>query len=318
VAPRLRLLVLLASALVALLAVSSASASEIVTRNAKNVSVKVDAKGHAVIYYTVGTKRFYPVFWGAVNARPPSRTRAQVAFRRDYSGGYMKLGTPLWKNIRNVCRPYAGPALAWFVTGCTAPDGSHWVLQRWQRRLPNLGMTPWLAEQRVWELHLSHFTGDPAVLEIYTDYIYWGGLFHHIFGRFTYKGQPVYGFENTGAGNPTDSYGRNVYVDTFNSRYSSGWRRENGFLTHRFGGTFCYGFYPHERFASYPDGPKRPRGNGERYRATVMGPGVTPLAFWSGAGLPEWTNSPDQNDHEERMNRISSTMMANDDKCQRT
>ena len=317
-APRLRLLVLLASALVALLAVSSASASEIVTRNAKNVSVKVDAKGHAVIYYTVGTKRFYPVFWGAVNARPPSRTRAQVAFRRDYSGGYMKLGTPLWKNIRNVCRPYAGPALAWYVTGCTAPDGSHWVLQSWQRRLPNLGMTPWLAEQRVWELHLSHFTGDPAVLEIYADYIYWGGLFHHIFGRLTYKGQPVYGFENTGSGNPTDSYGRNVYIDTFNSRYASGWRRENGFLTHRYGGTFCYGFYPHERYASYPDGPQRPRGNGERYRATVMGPGVTPLAFWSGAGLSEWTNSPDQNDHEDRMNRISNTMMANDEKCQRT
>jgi hypothetical protein len=310
--------VLLASALVALLAVSSASASEIVTRNAKNVSVKVDAKGHAVIYYTVGTKRFYPVFWGAVNARPPSQTRAQVAFRRDYSGGYMKLGTPLWKNIRNVCRPYTGPALAWYVTGCTAPDGSHWVLQKWQRRLPNLGMTPWLASQRVRELHLSHFTGDPAVLEIYADYIYYGGLYHHIFGRLTYQGQPVYGFENTGSGNPTDSYGRNVYVDTFNSRYGNGWKRENGFLSHRFGGTFCYGFYPHERYASFPDGPVRPRGNGERYRATVMGPGVSPDAFWSGAGLPEWTNSPDQNDLEERMNRISNTMMANDDKCQRT
>lgn len=309
---------LLASALVALLAVSSASASEIVTRNAKNVSVKVDAKGHAVIYYTVGTKRFYPVFWGAVNARPPSQTRAQVAFRRDYSGGYMKLGTPLWKNIRNVCRPYTGPALAWYVNGCTAPDGSHWVLQKWQRRLPNLGMTPWLASQRVWELHLSHFTGDPAVLEIYADYIYYGGLYHHVFGRLTYKGEPVYGFENTGSGNPTDSYGRNVYLDTFNSRYGSGWKRENGFLSHRFGGTFCYGFYPHERYASFPDGPVRPRGNGERYRATVMGPGVSPDAFWSGAGLPEWTNSPDQNDLEERMNRISNTMMANDDKCQRT
>ena len=192
-APRFRLLLLLASALVALLAVSSASASEIVTRNAKNVSVKVDSKGHAVVYYTVGGKRSYPVFWGALNARPPTRARAQVKFKRDYSGGYMKLGTPLWKNIKNVCRPYAGPPLAWYVTGCTAPDGSHWVLQSWQRRLPNLGMTPWLAAQRVWELHLSHFTGQPAVLEIYTDYIYWGGLFHHLFGRLTYRGHAVYG-----------------------------------------------------------------------------------------------------------------------------
>lgn len=316
-APRFRLLLLLASALVALLAVSSASASEIVTRNAKNVSVKVDSKGHAVVYYTVGGKRSYPVFWGALNARPPTRARAQVKFKRDYSGGYMKLGTPLWKNIKNVCRPYAGPPLAWYVTGCTAPDGSHWVLQSWQRRLPNLGMTPWLAAQRVWELHLSHFTGQPAVLEIYTDYIYWGGLFHHLFGRLTYRGHPVYGFGSTSSGVPSDSYGRNVYVDTFNSRYASGWRRENGFLSHRAGGTFCYGFYPHDRYASFPAGPRRPRGNGEAYRATVIGPGVSPDALWSGAGLPEWTNSPDQNDLEERMNRISSSMMTNDSKCQR-
>jgi hypothetical protein len=317
VAPRFRLLLLLISALVALLAVSSASASEIVTRNAKNVSLKVDSKGHAVIYATVGGKRIYPVFWGAVNARAPSRARAQVAFKRDYSGGYMRLGTPLWKNIRNVCGPYSGPPLAWYVTGCTAPDGSHWVLQSWQRRLPNLGMKPWLAAQRVWELHLSHFTGQPAVLEMYTDYIYWGGLFHHLFGRLTYRGQPVYGFGNTSAGNPTDSYGRNVYVDTLNSRYGSGWRRENGFLSHRFAGTFCYGFYPHDRYAFFPDGPRRPRGNGEAYRATVIGPGVSPDAFWSGAGLPEWTNSSEQNELEERMNRLSGSMMASDEKCQR-
>ncbi|MGI8605691.1 MAG: hypothetical protein ACR2L0_00825 [Gaiellaceae bacterium] len=314
---RFRLPVLLATALVALLAVSSASASEIVTRNAENVSLKVESKGRAVIYYTAGGKRFHPVFWGAVNARPPSRTRAQVEFKRDYSGGYMRLGTPLWKNIKNVCRPYTGPPLAWYVAGCTAPDGSHWALQSWQRRLPNLGMTPWLASQRVWELHLSHFTGEPAVLEMYTDYIYWGGLFHHLFGRLTYKGEPVYGYENTGAGNPTDSYGRNIYVDTLDSRYGRGWKRENGFLSHRFGGTFCYGFYPHDRYSFFPAGPRRPRGNGDAYRATVIGPGVSPVAFWSGAGLPEWTNSPEQNELEERMTRISSSMMAKDKKCQR-
>lgn len=317
-APRFRLLLVLASALVALLVVSSASASEIVTRNAKNVSLKVDSKGHAVIYYTEGGKRNYPVFWGAVNAREPSRTRGQVAFKRDYSGGYMRLGTPLWKNIKNVCGPYVGPPLAWYVTGCTAPDGSHWALQSWQRRLPNLGMTPWLSAQRVWELHVSHFTGEPAVLEIYADYIYYGGLFHHLFGRLTYKGQPVYGFENTSTGNPTDGYGRNVYVDTFNSGYGSGWRRENGFLSHRFAGTFCYGFYPHDRYASFPAGPRRPEGNGEAYRATVIGPGVSPDAFWTGAGLPEWTNSPEQKELEERMNRVSSSMMASDEKCQRS
>jgi hypothetical protein len=165
------------------------------------------------------------------------------------------------------------------------------------------------------ELHLSHWRGALPVLTLYQNWAY--GRYRHFFGRLTYRGRGVYGFTATGHGAPLDSYGRNVYVDTFNSRYASGWRRENGFLSHRAGGTFCYGFYPHDRYASFPAGPRRPRGNGEAYRATVIGPGVSPDALWSGAGLPEWTNSPDQNDLEERMNRISSSMMTNDSKCQR-
>jgi phosphoketolase len=60
-------------------------------------------------------------------------------------------------------------------------------------------------------------------------------------------------------------------VDTYTSRYGRGRKRENGFLTHRGTGAFCYGFYPHGN---------RPIGRGEEYRATVMGPGVTPILFW--------------------------------------
>jgi len=41
---------------------------------------------------------------------------------------------------------------------------------------------------------------------------------------------------------PLDSYGRNVFVDTFGSAYGPGWKRENSFLTHGPGGAFCYGF----------------------------------------------------------------------------
>ena len=152
-----------------------------------------------------GRQALLPGLLGRAQRTPAEPTRAQVKFKRDYSGGYMKLGTPLWKNIRNVCRPYAGPPLAWYVTGCTAPDGSHWVLQSWQRRLPNLGMTPWLAAQRVWELHLSHFTGHagrPRDLH---------GL--HLLGRSLppplrpahVRDHPVYGFGNTASGVPTDT-----------------------------------------------------------------------------------------------------------------
>jgi hypothetical protein len=36
-------------------------------------------------------------------------------------------------------------------------------------------------------------------------------------------------------------------------------------------GAFCYGFYPHG---------DRPSGKGVRYRATAIGPGVTPDVTW--------------------------------------
>jgi hypothetical protein len=83
----------------------------------------------------------------------------------------------------------------------------------------------------------------------------------------------TYGFESTRFGVPLDTYGRNVFVDTFNSAYGAGWKRENSFLTHQPTGGFCYGFYPH--------GP-HPVGAGKKIRATVIGPGVTPDVMWEG------------------------------------
>lgn len=38
-------------------------------------------------------------------------------------------------------------------------------------------------------------------------------------------------------------------------------------------GDFCYGFYPHSG---------HPSGDGTRYRATAVGPGVTPDVAWEG------------------------------------
>ncbi len=124
------------------------------------------------------------------------------------------------------------------------------------------------------ELHLSHWRGPLAQLVINQNWAYGG--FRHIFGRLTYDGVGVYGFRATPRGNPLDSYGRNVYVDTFDSAYGKGWHRENSFLSHHRGhtlGDFCYGFYPH---AGHPSG------DGTKYRATVEGPGVTPDVMWEG------------------------------------
>ena len=128
------------------------------------------------------------------------------------------------------------------VAGCTAFDGSHWVLQKWPRLLPPFGLRP-TAQQRATELHLAHWAGDLPEFVVKVDWVY--KRFDHLYGWLTYKNKGVYGFKATKYGSPLDTWGRNVMVDTYNSRYGRGWKRENGFLTHRGSGAFCYGFYPH-------------------------------------------------------------------------
>ena len=81
----------------------------------------------------------------------------------------------------------------------------------------------------------------------------------------------MFGLASTSSGQPLDSFGRNLYLDTFDSAYGKGWRRENSFLTHKGDGVFCYSVNPH---------PGHPAGTGSQYRATIMGPGVTPDVMW--------------------------------------
>ncbi len=265
---------------------ATAGASEIVTRNATGISLKVDEKGYALVTFTQGGKQKRVLYWGAVDAIAPARGRAQTAFKKDFSGGWGTFRTKYWLTMKNVCTRYDGPKLPWLVTACKAPDGSYWALQTWQRMLPNLGLAPWKPEQSVWELHISHWTGEPATLEAYTDWSY-HGRFHHLFGKYTYGGQAIFGFRSTSSGSPLDSFGRNVYLDTLDSAYGSGWKRENSFLAHRPSGSFCYGFYPHKPYPGYPAGD-RPQGHGSAYRLTAIGPGVTPDVSWTGSDPGDW------------------------------
>jgi hypothetical protein len=184
----------------------------------------------------------------------------------------------MWKGFRNTCGRYRGPALPYLVTACTARDGSHWAVQRWQRSQANFGLPPWKAGHGAWELRLSHWRGQLARLDVWTDWSY-GGNVHSLFGRLHYAGKPVNGFRTTPAGVPLDAYGRNFYLDTYNSQLGKGWRRENSFLARNPTGAFCYGLFPHG---------DRPPAKGERYRITVIGPGVTPDVTWEGAGLPDY------------------------------
>jgi hypothetical protein len=109
-------------------------------------------------------------------------------------------------------------------------------------------------------------------------------------------GQPVYGFRSTHYGAPTDGYGRLLYLDTHNSAYGPGWRRENSFLAHNPTGVFCYGFFKHNAGAGgYAHPPTfsgiRPEGFGDTYRITAKGPGVTPDVMWTDNALHAFSAS---------------------------
>jgi hypothetical protein len=252
-----RSLTILTVLLIAAIGTAPAFGSAIIGRDATRATLSIDRRGRAHVSYRSGGRTRYVVAWGAINARAPSRHRAQVKFRFHYGLGG-----------KGGCLPYDGPPVSWLVKACKAPDGSYWALQAWVRLKPNYGGTTGAKE-----LHLSHWRGPLAVLTIYQNWA--ERRYRHMFGRLTYAGRGVYGFRATGKGAPLDSYGRNIYVDTYDSRYGKGWHRENSFLTHHRGhtlGDFCYGFFPHF---------DHPPGQGTKYRATAVGPGVTPDVLWA-------------------------------------
>jgi hypothetical protein len=263
---------------VALALPASASASQMIAKNAKGVRLAVNRSGVALLTYRSEGRLRHTLAWGAINARTPTRGASQVRFRVDYSGGWGSRRRDVWRGFRNACGPYQGPQLQWLVAACTAPDGSHWAIQKWQRLLPPFGLRPINSHESAVEMHLSHWSGDLPEFVVKLDWVYRN--YDHLYGWLTYGGKGVYGFKTTRFGSPLDSWGRNVFIDTFNSRYGRGWKRENAFLTHTGSGAFCYGFYPHTW-----RGQRRPVGNGEAYRATVMGPGVTPILFWTSPSL---------------------------------
>lgn len=310
-----RLLCAAVSLLVALLLAGvlpdPGQASQLVARNTSSERLVVSSAGTALLTYHAGGRARRVLAWGALNARRPTAAETQAEFRVDYTGGWASFGKPVWKSLRNTCSRYRGPALPWLVAACTAKDGSHWAVQRWQRHQANFGIPPWKPGHGAWELRLSHWRGPIAKLEVWTDWSY-GGRWHHLFGRLTYRGRPVHGFATTPTGDPLDRYGRVLYLDTLDSAYGPGWRRENGFVSRNPDGTFCYGFVPHTTHT----GELRPPGHGRRYRIEVSGPGVTPDIVWEGPGLHPFdpTNASDR-EHEARMNELQRTIAIGSKPC---
>jgi hypothetical protein len=251
----------------------------------RDPTLAVDRAGIALVRYesSSGAPR-HVLVWGALNALAPGAGERQVRFRFDYSGGYRASGDArYWARFRNACRPYDGPPLAFYVAGCTAPDGSYWALQAWSRSGPAV------------ELHVSHWRGPLAVLDVQTHWTY-GGRFVGIFGRATYEGVAVHGLGSDRLGNPVDRFGRNVYIETSDESSPSGWRRETAILLHAPNGTFCHSFVG--------------RPPGRLLRVFAVGPGVTPDVEWQGAAPGPY--DPTQAASERR---AFDAFMAGDARC---
>ena len=306
-----RALLLAVCAATAAVFASTAGASQVIsTSSVAGLTLQLNNKGEALLTYRSSGKLVHVLAWGAENAAPTTAGGKPTAFHLDYSGGYAKYfqhnfqaqelaadyhkikGTPgyltspvikklkaaqeyadnYWQTFTNAgCEPYDGPKLAWAVAECKALRrqllGRAGVAAEASRTTASRAP----ACDNAWEVHLSHWTGPLPVLTVYTDWAW--HKWNHLYGTFTYDGQPVFGLSSTSSGQPLDSFGRNVYLDTFNSAYGTGWMRENSFLTHKGDGVFCYSVNPH---------PGHPAGTGTQYRATIMGPGVTPDVMWEG------------------------------------
>ena len=215
----LRSLLAFATAATAAVAAPGAHASELIARNATQVRLQADAQGRALgprsgsggpVEATprVGRRQRATAEPGAAAGRVQALLRrldraqrvrrvqgtaARVGGRRVHRLRRDALGAPAWQRMPDYGVPATGDRAAW---NCASRTG----------RAPRQSSS-------------SGRTGPPR--------------FHHLYGRLTYAGGGVYGFKSTRFGVPLDTYGRNVFVDTFNSTYGAGWKRENSFLTHQ-------------------------------------------------------------------------------------
>jgi hypothetical protein len=304
------------AAIAACMLPAGASASEPLPDNISKPTLEVNAKGEALVSFGAAGAQRHILVWGAVNGVASSAGGPQQQFSRDNAGGYGKYhDAGYWKTFTDACSPYDGPPLVYMVAACKAPDGSYWALQSWQRDLPDLGFAPWKASQRVVETDISHWTGPLATLSAVVDWTH-GHSSVGIFGQLLYGGKAVFGGSVTAVGSPTDVYGRNVYIDTFDSAYGAGWKRDSAILVHSPNGTFCHSFRPAVPFAGYPSKALRPAAPGSKYRITVIGPGVTPVVQWEGTGIgPKWGATAADKSIESGANTQWDSFMTKDTTC---
>ncbi len=303
----IRLVTIAAVAALALCFARVGVASQRIAVNASGVSLSVNANGDAVVAYSDehGRQR-HVLAWGGVDAAASGRP--QPVLLLDYSGGNRRYDRSSWQRFNPTCDPYRGPALVYLIEGCTAPDGSHWALQAWRRTQPLRGVPPFRPQDTDVELRISHWTRTLASLDVYPNWTYRGTL-QGLFGRLTYAGAPVFG-TRTPSTSRNDPQARYVYIDTFDSPYGPGWKREGAKVTHAPTGGFCYSFAPIPPPTGYPKAMPTVPGVGKRHRVTVVGPGLTPDVQWTGLPLGAYDPAKDA-----VFNGIFDDLLANDRSC---
>jgi len=266
-----RSLLTLATAVVLLVVAPLAGASTLVDRHATDVKLAANRDGVALLTYRSLGKLKHVLAYDAINM-------SRLRLRLDYSGGWGSKRAD-WRTFENACGPYTGPALEYLTVACTMPDGSHWAVQQWVRIKPNFG-----GRRGDRELRIAHWRGPIAELRIHADWSKYhdgaGNHWQHMFGTYTYRGRGVFGRKTTSTGVPLDDLGRNVYVDSLESDYGAGWLRVNAFVSRRPSGQFCFEFGPKLGFGARAEAFTG-RSSVNRYRAGVIGPGVTPDVFVS-------------------------------------
>ena len=175
----------------------------------------------------------------SAGGRPPGEVQARLLRRLGH-----RATRCYWKHFGSTCGRYDGPALPNVVAACKAPDGSYWAAQSWPQPLPDLGFTPWTPKFSAQWLEVSHWTGDARAARDRLQL----GLQRPLPGALrpaspTTASRSTVSARRASAPRPTAS-AASIYLDTYNSVYGPGWRRENSFVSHNPTGVFCYGFYP--------------------------------------------------------------------------
>ena len=225
--------------------------------NAKFQSLEVNSKGEALLTYRRADGWLRRVLvWGGQRGHPGRSTRRCASGRTTPAAG-ASTGRRVLEDVQEPLRAVRRAGARRTRRGLQGA-GRHLlggpVVAATRRCSASI---PGCPSSTDFELHLSHWTASSPKLEVYTHWTY-GGQWQGVFGRYTYLGQPIFGFGSTAEGNPKDRYGRNVYIDTLNSAYGPGWKRESGILVHKPTGTFCHSFVPQKPFPGYPSQAMRP------------------------------------------------------------